>query len=128
MSSTKTMAIAFAALLSLNAIGAAQAGDASSYRTMRPLQGVSFDIGHRRAVSYYLREENTCKLVLTLAAKPNWGDVPSQTTIRFEAAVPALKATRYRSTDGNVLEFACQAEAKAMHVNVVEQIAKGAAR
>jgi hypothetical protein len=34
---------------------------------MKPLQGVSFDIGTKRAVSYFLSDGDTCKLTLMLA-------------------------------------------------------------
>jgi hypothetical protein len=38
--------------------------------TMKPLQGVSFDIGTKRAVSYFLSDNGACKLTLTLALRP----------------------------------------------------------
>ena len=41
--------------------------DPASPLIMKPLQGVSFDIGTKRAVSYFLSDNDACKLTLTLA-------------------------------------------------------------
>jgi len=131
MNSTKNTAIATAltAILSLSAF-AAQVADASPQRvmTMKPLQGVSFDVGTQHAVSYFLSEDGTCKLVVTLGAAPNWDEVASLTVTRFEAAVPARKGARFRSVEGKIIQFACHAGAKSMSVEGMEQVAVGAAR
>jgi len=130
MNSTKNIAIAtvLTAILSLNTIGPVQAADAAFKRVMKPLQGISFDVGTKRAVSYFLSENGTCRLVLSLAAAPNWDEMSSLEVTRFEAALPANEETHFRSAEGKVLEFACGAGAKSMSVEVVEQIAIGAIR
>jgi len=131
MNPTKNTAIATAltAILSLNAFSA-QAADASPQRAMnmKPLQGVSFEVGTQHAVSYFLSEDGTCKLVLTLGGAPNWNEVASLTVTRFEAAIPAHKETRFRSAEGKIIAFACHAGAKSMSVEGMEQVAIGATR
>jgi hypothetical protein len=122
-----TFATAAAAILTLNA-AAPQAAERSAQVTMKPLQGISFNLGTKHAASYFLRKDGVCKLVLTVAEAPNWNEVPTFTATRFEAAVPAHKQTRFSSVEGNVLEFACHAGANSMSVEPVDQVAIGKAR
>ncbi len=117
------LATAIAASLSLDGVGALRAAEASSVLTMKPLQGVSFDVAAKHSVSYFLSDSGRCKLVMTLADEPDWSDVPSFTAIRFEAVVPAGRRTRYNSGEGKAVEFACLAEAQTMSVRVVEEFA-----
>ena len=109
---------AFAAVLSLITTVAVQA----AVLTMKPLQAVSFDVEAKHAVSYFLNDNGTCKLVLTLGETPNADDVTNSATTRFETAVDAGKTTRFAVTTGKSLDFACQAGAQAMAVIGLEQI------
>ena len=111
---------AFAAVLSLSTAAATQAADEM---TMKPLQGVSFDVESKRAVSYFLNDAGTCKLVLTLAGEPDLGEVPSFTATRFEAAIAAGRMARFEVSQGKSLEFACHADAQVMSVRGLEQVA-----
>ena len=102
-----------------------QAAELQSQLTMKPLQAVSFDVESKRAVGYFLSENDTCKLVLTLAELVNWahGPKPSFTTIRFEANVGAGEKTRFVMSESKSLEFACQTGAQIMTINGLQQIA-----
>ncbi len=120
-------AMAITASLSLDTT-ALWAADASPVQTMKPLQGISLDVGTKHSVSYFLNDSGQCKLVMTLADEPDWSGVPSFTSIRFEALVPAGRQTRYNSGDGKAVEFACQAEARTMSVRLVEDVATDAPR
>jgi len=121
MTTTKTIA-AVAAVAGVFAFtSAGPAAEASSAITMKPLHGVSFDIGSSRAVSYFVSENGRCQLVLTLGAEPNW-DEDGFATTRFEAAINAGKATRYVSSEGKSFEFSCAADAQAMNVSPVGQV------
>ena len=111
-----------------NAAGSAQAADTATKLTMKPLHGVSFDVGARRAVSFYLNRNGRCELVLTLADTPDWDDDARFEATRFEASIRAGETTRYKSDEGKAIEFACEAAAETMSVNAVEQIATGAVR
>jgi hypothetical protein len=106
-------------LLALSNGFAAQAGSSHTL-TMKPLAGISFDIGAKRAVSYFSSQNNQCKLVLTMADESSDAHF---TVTRFEASVGAGKATRYTSSEGKVVDFACAADAQAMTVNPVSQFA-----
>lgn len=128
---TFTKIIATAALtgfLFANNSGALQAADISSGLTMKPLHGISFDVGTMRAVSYFLSDNGRCRLVLTLAEEPNWDDLSRFVATRFEAAISGGKASRFHPAEGKTLEFECQADAQSMNVKAVDQFAAGAAR
>lgn len=107
----------------LSAGNGLQAADLSSGLTLKPLHGISFDLGTRRAVGYFLNDDGQCKLVLTLAEAPDRSDVSRFAATRFEAAIRPGKATRYDSTEGGAIEFACQTNAQAMSVKAVKQVA-----
>ncbi len=128
MNPTKTVAIATAlagVLLSAHA-GSVEAADIGLLK-MKPMQGVSFDVGAERAVSYFLADNGRCKLVVTRAEEPNWDEGGTFRTTRFEAAIVAGKATQYAPGTGQVFEFACLEEARAMTLKSVDVIAAGAA-
>jgi hypothetical protein len=116
---------AFALVLTLTTAVATQAADEL---TMKPLQGISFDFESKHAVSYFLRDDGTCKLVLTLAGEPDLGEVPSFTATRFEAAIGAGKTARFEVSQGKSLEFACHAGAQVMSVRGLEQVASSPGR
>ena len=128
MTPTKTIiaTTAIASLLSSFGTEATLAADVSTGLTMKPLYGVSFDVGSKHAVGYFTSEKGECKLIVTMADEPNWDDeVPAFTATRFEASVPPGKATRLRSGDGNAIEFKCQTGAQAMSVHGAKQLAAG---
>ena len=98
-------------VLSIAHVGAAHASE-----TLKPLQGLSFHTGSKDAVAYFLNENRTCKLVLTMvdgAYRPT----------RFEAAIAAGEATRYALAEGKTLEFACQSDAQTMKINSLATVA-----
>ncbi len=101
----------FAAIvLSTGLTVAAQAAE-----TVKPLQGISFHAPSMDAVAYFLREDHSCKVVLTMAD----ADQPT----RFETAISAGKSTSYRLTEGKSLELACQADAQALTINMAATVA-----
>jgi hypothetical protein len=126
--SSKIMSLtALACALALNA-GALQAAGASSLLTMKPLHGVSFDIGASRAVSYFLSDNGQCKLVLTLAEAPDWDNPSHFAATRFEATISAGNATHFNPTQGNAVEFACASDAQAMTATITQQVAAAEAQ
>jgi len=129
MISTKAIAATFlSGIFFANGAGAAQAEDAATKLTMKPLHGISFDVGTRRAVSYYLNRSGRCELVLTLADAPDWDVAGQFEATRFEATIRAGETTRYKSDEGKAIDFVCEAAAQTMSINAVEQIAAGAVR
>ncbi len=119
MTLTKIIAIA-TSLSSVLVIVPAHAD--SSTLTMKPVHGLSFDIGSERAVSYFSNEDGRCNVVITHAGQPSWDDAASFTPTRFETAIQPGKSTRYVA-NGAALELGCSSDAQAMNINQVEQIA-----
>jgi hypothetical protein len=93
------------------------AGYAQAAETVKPLQAVSFHTQAKDAVAYYVADNGTCKVVLTLTNKIAYAPT------RFEEAVEANKSIRHQVDEGNALEFACHADAQAMTINLLAAIA-----
>ena len=111
--------IAFAATLTaLVVLTQASARPTRDPVVMRPMGGVTFDIGAERAVTYFLSDNGRCKLVLTQAAAR--GNDANFTATRFEATIDAGKATRYVSTDGSAIDFECHPDARSVSIRGVE--------
>jgi hypothetical protein len=110
---------AFAAVLSLTTAVAVQATDVL---TMKPLQAISFEVEAKHVIGYFLNDEDTCKLVVTLADAPD-ADVTRFIATRYEATINGGKTVRFAVTEGKALDFFCQAGAQAMAVIGLEQIA-----
>jgi hypothetical protein len=113
--------IAFVGISATAGLGMAQAADPASPLTMKPLQGVSFDIGTKRAVSYFLSDGNSCKLTLMLAEVVHGDEVSGLMATRVTVAIEAGKAARLDTAEGKTLEFKCQGGAHAMSVDASNQ-------
>ena len=85
------------------------------------LQGVSFDIGMKRAVSYFLSDEDSCKLTLMLAEIVHGDEVNGLTATRVTVAIEAGKAAHLDTAEGKSLEFKCQAGAHVMSIEASNQ-------
>jgi hypothetical protein len=92
--------------------GYAQAAD-----TVKPLQAVSFHTETKDAVAYYLVDNGACKAVLTSTDKAAYAPT------RVETVVDAHKVVRHQLDEANVVEFACQADARAMVINMLATVA-----
>ena len=92
-----------------------------SSKTLKPLSALSFKIGEKRGVGYFVNNANQCKLVLTFAEEPNW-DRRRAFQSRAMRKLPAGASTRYNPTEGKALEFACRGDASAMSVREIERV------
>jgi hypothetical protein len=118
------LAIAFAGISGMAGAGMARAADPAMPLTMRPLQGVSFDIGTKRAVSYFLSDDDVCKLTLMLAELVHGEEVSGPTATRMAVAVEVGKTVHLdTAAEGKSLEFKCQAGARAMSIEVSNRAA-----
>lgn len=104
--------IFIAIVLSAGLSVAAQAAE-----TVKPLQGIAFQTDMKDAVAYYLADKGACKVVLTLTDKTAYAPT------KFEKAVEAHAAALYQVDDGKALEFACQADAQEMTINLLATVA-----
>ena len=113
--------VAFVGISATASLRMAQAADPASPLTMKPLQGVSFDLGTKRAVSYFLREGKSCKLTLMLAELVDGDEVNGLTATRVMLAIEAGKAAHLDTVEGKTLEFKCQDGAHVMSVEASNQ-------
>jgi hypothetical protein len=90
---------------------------AQAAETVKPLQGVSFHTETKDVAAYYLADNGTCRIILTVADKTAYAPA------RVEKAVEAHKAALYQVGNGKALEFACQDDAQAMTINLLTTVA-----
>jgi len=121
MTFTKTI-LSAAALSGLFIATGAASSFADGVKTYKPSQGILFDAGSKHGAGYFLAEAGSCKLVLTLAADPNWDNPEGFTAVRYEATIAPGASKRYEQ-DGKAFQFGCNAEAKAMTFEPVKSFA-----
>jgi hypothetical protein len=121
LSKRAAFALAVAGISAIAGPGMTRDTDPASPLTMKPLQGVSFDIGSKRAVSYFLSNDDACKLTLTLAEVVSDDEVNGLTATRMTVAVESAKAAHLDTAEGKSVEFKCQAGAHAMSIEVSDQ-------
>lgn len=117
--------------LALVSVGAVQAWDASpESRSMRPLYAVSFDVGRKHVMSYFLKKDGQCNLTMMVTDRPTeppeGDEITPLATSRFEAEINGGKSARFDTAEGRALEYACSTGAKAMVVRQVNQVANTA--
>jgi len=115
------LAIVFTGVSAMAGYGMTRAADPASPLTMKPLQGVSFNIGTKRAVSYFLSDNDTCKLTLTLAEVVQDDEVNGLTAARMTVAVEVGKVAHFDTAEGKSLEFKCQGGAHVMSIEASNQ-------
>ena len=114
-------ATALASILSVNAVPPSLASD-TSWR-MKPLSSVSFDVGSKHAVSYYLSERGRCVLTVVVADQMKGDVIPSDTPVRFNIAIDGGKTARLDTAEGRSLRFACAPQTDGMLVSEIEEVA-----
>ena len=114
------LVIAFTGVSAMAGYGMTRAANPTSPLTMNPLQGVSFDIGTKRAVSYFLSDDEECKLTLMLAELVNDDEANGLAATRMTVAVEVGKAARLDTAEGKSLEFKCQPGGQEMSIDVIE--------
>ena len=121
-------ATAVTCVLALADLGAVQAGESSpGWRPMKPLYAVSFDVGRKHVLSYFLSKKGLCDLSIFVTdrpdATPEGDEIPTLTTVRFKATIDGGKRVHVGTTEGKSLEYVCATDAQAMSVRVVNQVA-----
>ncbi len=122
------VATALTGILAMAHLGAVQAGDATPvWRTMKPLHAISFDVGRKHVLSYFLRKEGLCELTMMVTDRPDEAsdgdEIPTLAAARFKAAIDGGKTARLDTPEGKSLEYACATDAHAMSVMQMNQVA-----
>jgi hypothetical protein len=94
--------------------------------TMKPLMATSLDVGSKHVVSYFLNADGQCKLTLMIAdAARDENSEPSAQILRLRLMVEPGRAALVDTTDGRLVQFACERDAQAMNATLPDQIAAG---
>ena len=97
--------------------------------TALPMQGVSFDIGSKHVVSYFLSRDGQCDLAVMLSdVLVEEDEVAPGTPARFRIAIPPGKTVRVGSSEGAVAEFVCGARAEVMAIRTLIEVASNKRR
>lgn len=118
---SKGVVAALAAVVAVTGTLAADAGEMQGLK-LKPHHGVSFDVGSKRAVSYYLAEGGVCSLTVLMADSNADGEIKGAAT-RVTIPVIPTRAARIDTAEGKTLEFKCAPSAQAMSVKVLDQVA-----
>ncbi len=122
---TKTMTIsavsAFAALAAAFGTLGASANDTGL--RLAPLKGVTFDVGAKHAVGYFMSKNGACAVTLVVADAMTDENVVPAAGARVSVSVQDGKSVRLDTAMGKSLDFACTENASVMNVRPVEQVA-----
>lgn len=89
---------------------------------LTPGHGQSFDLGNKRAVSYFINSDGICKLTLMLA-DPYTDDALPGAATRMTISVAPGKPARIDNADGTSLGFVCAPAAASMKVTETPRLA-----
>ena len=122
------VATALTGVLAMAHLGAVQARDGTPvWRTMKPLHAISFDVGRKHVLSYFLSKNGLCELTMMVTDRPDEAsegdEIPALTTARFKAAIGGGKTARLDTAEGKSLEYACATDAHVMSVTRMNQVA-----
>ncbi|MDX2289478.1 MAG: hypothetical protein NW217_11740 [Hyphomicrobiaceae bacterium] len=112
--------LAVAATLTAALTGVAFAGDTG--RVLEPAKGISFAVGSKHAVSYFMSKAGACNLTVLMAESTGLDEVKGAAT-RIAVSVSPARPARIDTAEGKTLEFACGPAATRMTVRVLDQIA-----
>jgi hypothetical protein len=94
---------------------------ANNVQSFKPIQGLSFDAGTKRAVAYFTNKAGQCQLVITLAGEPVWNTGSLEIT-RYVASIPPGRSERYENS-GRAFQFGCANDAQAMTFQALTSVA-----
>jgi hypothetical protein len=93
------------------------------------MHGVSFDIGSKHAVAYFVLRDANCDLTVFLTDRFSEDDeVTPSVPARFMISIAPGKAAKVGSAEGTEAEFACARRADFMTVRTFTEVAYNKAR
>lgn len=115
------------AVAGLNATSS-HAGEYSSATVVRPKAGLSFPVGSKQAVGYFLAQRGGCDLTLLVG---EGGESASEagkaaSAARFSTLVAAGRTARMDTADGPSIEFFCSTGASFLTTRVIDRLAYSA--
>ncbi len=104
------------------------AGAFSAATVVRPLAGLSFPVGSKHAVGYFLTERGGCDLTLLVGESGEQVSEIAKGTAatRFNTFVSAGRTARIDTADGPSVEFFCSTGASWLTTRVIDRVAYSA--
>ncbi len=113
------VAAALGALAVLPGANQAKSEDPASL-SLKPMKGVSLDIGKKHAVGYFLTKDGACELTLVLATATDGEISQDSPGTRLNVRVDAGKSAKIDAAAGKTAEFTCAKNGKAMSARVFD--------
>lgn len=125
--SSRSAILAIAALGLVKGAMPVSAGERDTTR-IAPLKGVSLDLGSKNAVAYFVQENGTCSVTVTMAeAFPlNPAEFPTGTRVTMNVA-PGT-SSRIDTAEGTALNMACATGASSLTLHTFERTAYSASQ
>ena len=120
--SQTAVALCAAAVICVAAIPS-RAEDVTLGKTLKPLTGISFGVGSKRIVGYFVGDTQVCNLTLMMGDSMEGDEVPTSTPTRILQTIAPNDKARVDTTEGESIEFSCKAGATAMTVQVLRNVA-----
>jgi hypothetical protein len=100
-----------------------RAEDVTLGKTIKPLTGISFGVGSKRVVGYFVSDAQVCDLTLMMGDSIQGDEVPMSTPTRIRQTIAPNNTARVDTMEGESLEFSCKAGATAMTVQMLKNVA-----
>jgi len=122
----QTLTAAIGAALCLATTMSVSAAESRSPTTMKPLKAISLDVGSKHVVGFFRDAEGQCNLTLMIAdAFHDDSSEPSSQVMRLRLMVEPGRSALVDTTEGRLLQFACESQAQAMNASLLDQVASG---
>ena len=105
ISKSLVFALTIAAASSASLVAAP--ADHGAPQVFKPIHGISFDVGSKRASAYYVASDHACDLTMMFADRPDADGHVTGTTTRMNVPVAAGTRSVIHTTDGAALEASC---------------------
>jgi hypothetical protein len=101
----------------------ARAEATSPNKILKPLAGISFGVGSKRVVGYFVAAANACNLTLMLGDSMASDEVPTSSPMRILQTIAPNSMARVDTNEGESFEFSCKSGATAMTVRMLTAVA-----
>ena len=87
------------------------------------MHGISFDIGSKHAISYFLIEDGDCDLTVWLTDISHDDEAAPSAATHMVISVAPGGTMQVGSAEGTVAEFTCAANAESMSIRTLTEVA-----
>ena len=112
-------------LAMLSGAAGASAGEPAAYH-VKPLKGITFSVGSKRAVGYYTSDDHACRLTLMLSDAYTGNEKSFSEPVRVNLTIGEGASGSVDALEGSAV-FRCAPGATAMTMQLVQKVAYNAA-